>query len=258
MASHATKTSCEYDNEDDFEDPVARCDEMLETLEQSDEVRDPSPFRQDVIEAGALPFRGEHASRLVRVLERFIQASRDSLDFEDRIAAGSAIRQLIAHQTWSAALKSCEELLAARKSTHLPVDLELEVVKMVVRKLAANPEPPISNGEMLVHELNKTIERRATPGFTATEDLRCAAVVLNAILALALLGDVFLGPSAFLGSQCDWTDRGLKADWFRQLIRQRAEGLMQEVARKFPKECQAGRPSERIQRLDELARLAEG
>ena len=76
--------------------------------------------------------------RLSQILWKFILASRDNPNSATLIAVGSAIRKYIAMLNVNR-IGEIAELLETGHRAQLPLDLELEVTKMVYRKFEANP-----------------------------------------------------------------------------------------------------------------------
>ena len=71
-------------------------------------------------------------------LAHFIEEYRDSDDPQDIVAVGSALRKYVATMS-PADLPSVAALLDAGHKAQVPLGLELEICKMVYRKLVANP-----------------------------------------------------------------------------------------------------------------------
>ena len=73
------------------------------------------------------------------MLKRFIEEYRESDDPADLVAVGSAIRNYVATAPVGDALEAAASLLKEQGELEIPIELEVEVTKMLVRKLTANP-----------------------------------------------------------------------------------------------------------------------
>lgn len=233
MADCAATPKSQQEFEDFLDDPAARLQEVLDNL---DRASDRSNASQWVIEAEILPFRGEQASKLAKLLKRYLEEVRDSPDEEDLIAAGCAIRKLIGMESVDSALSFSAELLDRAGQNCLPIELELEVVQMIVRKLTANPAGSAQGNGRLAHVLVRVIQDRAKAAFDS-EDLKPAVVVLNAILGLAMLEP--WGPSRLEEILDGLPLRETKARWFSQLLARRATRLLEDLHARFPGETKA-------------------
>src|SRR5271157_1182952 len=118
-------------------DPELRCEAVVTSLKRHDLGH--KERRKLILEAEVLPFRGRHAAELTPLLKRFIEEYRESDDPADLVAVGSAIRNYVATAPVYDALEASASLLNAEGEMEIPIELEVEVTKMVVRKLTANP-----------------------------------------------------------------------------------------------------------------------
>ena len=118
-------------------DPEPGSRAIIEALERPDLGREER--RKLILEAEVLPFRGQQAAALAPLLRQFIEEYRESNVPADLVAVASAIRNYVATAPTDAAFGAAASLLKAEGRLPLPIDLEVEVAKMVVRKLTANP-----------------------------------------------------------------------------------------------------------------------
>lgn len=181
--------------------------------------------RQLIIDAESLCFTAEEITTLARILREFIEACRDSNDPYDVIAVGSAIRKLIATMAVDD-LSSVALLLETGHRSQLPVDLELEVVKMVVRKLQVHSAQVSDATAQLAARLAELAEAYLNERLVTRE--KYGAIALNAVLALALL------ESSRLDGVIERI-RSLRTNWFRQLVQRRARGLRDEIQTRHSK-----------------------
>jgi len=175
---------------------------------------------QWILDLEGTSFDKSQAGMLEPVLFEFIQSQRNSSDPLDAIAVGSAIRQYVAILDGTE-LGSIATLLEAEHRTPVSLEIELEIAKMVVRKLtavpssSANPFPELADRLMEICRtyLNARLLPRTNYGATA----------LNAILGLTLLAASHL-PELF--EQL----RNLRVVWFKQQIARRTNRLLSEPA----------------------------
>lgn len=91
-----------------------------------------------IIESERIRFPQSTRVELASILETFIRTYRDSSEFEVIVAVGSAIRKYIAVMDVRE-LGSLASLLESGHNGTLSLEMELEVIKMIGRKLAATP-----------------------------------------------------------------------------------------------------------------------
>src|SRR5271165_6265569 len=118
-------------------DPDLTPERVLRELENS-ELSSPERGKL-VIEAELLEFNEDQAASLAKHLRRFIDDCRESNVPSDLVAVASAIRKFVATASTEEAFDYAASLLRASSRAPLSIELELEVTKMVVRKLTANP-----------------------------------------------------------------------------------------------------------------------
>lgn len=174
-----------------------------------------------IIEAEAIRFEPEQSRDLGLVLRAFIGKHRDSGDPQDIVAAASAIRKYVATMQ-PGDLSHVAELLDAGHKASMPLDLELEIGKMILRKLAANPGERIDQFPELESRLAEIVRTYANDRLLPRE--KYGATTLNAVLALVMLDD---GRIPGVVDQL----RLLKAAWFRQLVARQAGKTAAEIRR---------------------------
>ncbi len=176
--------------------------------------------RKLIIEAEALPFDVEQATALLPLLRRFIEEFRGSNVPAGLVAVGSAIRNYVAVAPTDEALEGAASLLRVDGRHALPIELEVETTKMVVRKLTANLPAQRERYCELAIRLEELIDDYTRPRFLARA--QHGAVALNAVLGLVL---------ARRGRDSVVIDkmRTLGVSWFQQLVGRRAALLRAEL-----------------------------
>ncbi len=167
-----------------------------------------------IVEAEVIDFKPEQLGPLNTVLRDFIAECRESNSPDDLVAVSSAIRKCVATLKADEALSYTSQLLEAGPRTPVPLEVELELVKMIVRKLTANPPEPNDSLPELGDRLLEIAKIYLNPRLLVRE--KYGAVTLNAILALVLLRSRHVAEVSQILSE-------LKVPWFRQLVARRAE-----------------------------------
>jgi hypothetical protein len=176
-----------------------------------------------VVEAEALSFKPPQIGELASLLRAFIEERRDSDEPRDIVAVGSAIRKYVATTCFDD-MPSIARLLDAGHKAQVPLSLELEICKMVLRKLVANPCERQYHLPDLETRLADVVHSYVNDRLLPRE--KYGATALNAVLALALLNDQTI-PS--IAAQL-WR---LKAAWFRQLVARQARKTRDDLSRRF-------------------------
>ncbi len=202
----------------EHDDPGSRCQEVLESLGQPNLTHDER--RKLILEAEVLPFRGQEAAALAPLLLRFIETYRESNAPGDLVAVGSAIRNYVATATVDEGFEAAASLLKAQGRTPIPIELEVEVTKMVVRKLTANTPSERDQYPELALRLEELVDAYARPRFLAREKL--GAVALNALLGLVLT-------RSSRDSEVVERMRALGVPWFQQIVARRAAHLRSDL-----------------------------
>jgi hypothetical protein len=180
-----------------------------------------------IIEAEAASFDPQQVSKLNPLLREFVTNYRESNDPADLVAVGAAIRKCVATLSLNDALIFAESLLKESSRTTIPPEVELELVKMVVRKLIANTA---MQAELLPDLADRLFEIASTylkPRLLGRE--KHGAIALNAVLGLVLLRSRHVAEVVQLVS-------ALKVPWFRQLLARRSVRLEDELRSRFPRE----------------------
>lgn len=200
------------------DNPCSSSDTVLRSL--GDCRLDPVQRRRLVIEAEALDLTIDQAAMLTPLLQQFIDDHRDSNDPADLVAVGSAIRTFIAIATPDDAFAYAASLLKAGGRSPLPIELELELAKMVVRKLTARTPETDDPFPELADRLRELVETYLNPRLLGRE--KHGAVALNAVLGLLLARSRHV--PKIIGKV-----RGLGVPWFEQQVARRAERLKAEI-----------------------------
>jgi hypothetical protein len=189
----------------------------------------PVERRRLIIEAEVLPFESAQKADLCAILRGFIEQYRNSQDPIDLVAVGSAIRKLVANLP-SGDMATVVTLLDAGHHVALPVEVELEVTKSIVRKLTADPAPDAQRLMGLSDCLMDLARAYLRDRILLRE--KYAAVALNVVLALLLLGGDYQAELVALL-------RGLRLTWFPELVARRAVRLKKEILRRSSTEAGA-------------------
>jgi hypothetical protein len=207
-------------------------------------LKDPHRSREEhrkaIIEAEIVDFEPGEKRELAALLRNFIERHRDSNVPADLVAVGSAIRRFIASAPTEEAFEFAGTLLTAIGRFPPPIEIELELSKMVVRKLTANP--PIGSGEYpeLAGALLDLALTYLNPRLLARK--KHGAVALDAALGVTLTRD----PRAKLVAERLQT---LGVPWFQTLVAREAYRLGAEIIRRFGD----GRHEELLRALGDLA-----
>ncbi len=192
-------------------DPEASSAVIIAALERPDLAH--AERRRLILEAEVASFRDQEATAIVPLLRQFIEEYRQSSLPADLVAVGSAIRNYVATAPVDEALDTAAHLLEADGRHPLPIALEVEVTKMVVRKLIANLPPERNQYIDLSLRLDELVDDYARPRFLARE--KHGAVALNAVLGLVLTRS---GRDPVVVERM----RTLDAPWFQQILGRRA------------------------------------
>jgi hypothetical protein len=191
----------------------------------------PEERRRLIIEAEALDFEPHQLERLAVALSGFISGYRGSNDPADLVAVGAAIRKYIATMKVDEVLPCAAQFLEAGPRGSVPPEVELELTKMVVRKLTANPP---GEEDFLPELADRLFEIAATylnPRLLARE--KYGAIALNAILGLILLRSRHEAGILRLVSD-------LQVPWFKQSLSRRAGRIQHELKERHPAQSVEG------------------
>ena len=186
--------------------------------------RAPSPEERRclIIDAEVLDFEPHQLERLDVALSGFISACRhrSGNDPADLVAAGAAIRKYVATMGVDEGLPYVARLLEAGPEVLVPLEIELEATKMVVRKLTANPPRGDDTFPDLADRLVEMARAYLNPRLLTRE--KYGAISLNSILGLVLLRSRHVADVLRLLS-------GLDVPWFKKSLAQRAGRIGHEL-----------------------------
>lgn len=203
--------------------------------------------RRAVIESEVIFFPPGSVETLSRLLYQFVQQHRDSDNQEDIVAVGCAIRKYMAVMS-QGDLSHLAVLLDAQHNATIPIEVELEIAKTLVRKLSqAPPEKPDSEPR-LADRLYEIVELYLNPRLLARD--KFAAVALNTILSLCLLRSAY-------ADKVKQSLQALPVSWFSELVLRRASQVQETLQKAFSVE-QAARYGEQLISLSKESALCDG
>ncbi|NUN97751.1 MAG: hypothetical protein HUU16_16435 [Candidatus Omnitrophica bacterium] len=138
--------------------------------------------RRLILAAEEMDFTGEQRMELLPLLRGFIEEFRDSNERDDLIAVGSAIRNYVALMDVSQ-IGALASVLEPGHRAVIPQEIELEIVKMVARKFAANPPAAPEPEPELATRLMELAEAYLNPRVLPRG--RFSAIALLALQGLA-------------------------------------------------------------------------
>jgi hypothetical protein len=166
------------------------------------------------------------SAELKPLLRTYVERFRDSKDPADLVAVGSAVRKYVALLDEDE-IASIGFLLEAGHRAAVSPEIELEVAKMVLRKLSAtlpeqaDPYPEL--GERLMELARTYLNARLLPR------PHLGATALNSVLGLVLLRSRYLAEVYGILSK-------LRLEWFKQQLARRAGKLFDDLSVRFPAE----------------------
>lgn len=178
--------------------------------------------RKHILAAEVLDFNGSEREELCPLLHAFAMTYRDSNVAEDLVAVGAAIRKLVAYLP-SESLGSLADLLTTGRRAYLPLEVELEVAKTILRKLSTHPPATNDSEPVLADRLMDVASTYLNPRLLARE--KHGATALNAMLSLMLLR------SPHVAEMIDLVRRAA-TDWFTQLACRRTARLLEDLRRR--------------------------
>ena len=137
-----------------------------------------------IIESERIRFPQSTREELASILETFIRTYRDSSEFDVIVAVGSAIRKYIAVMDVRE-LGSLASLLESGHNGTLSLEMELEVIKMIGRKLAARPPTTDDQEPILASQLARIASDYLRPS-TISKD-KFSTVAMLSLEALAAM-----------------------------------------------------------------------
>lgn len=177
--------------------------------------------RAAVLDAEVLAFDVVDSAELCALLRAFVLKFRTSDVFEDLVAVGSGIRKLVAYLAVED-LGSLAEILEPGPGSRIPIDLELEVAKTIVRRLTASP-PAVDDPEPVLGDRLFDIARTFIDARVLGRE-KCGATALNAALALMLLRSPHAAKIASLVHEAG-------TRWFTDMLCRRATQIQHELRR---------------------------
>jgi hypothetical protein len=209
---------------------------LLSKIESESSTREEK--RKAVIDCEVTAFPQEQVGTLNRLLRRFIEQYRISEDHEDLVAVGAAIRKYVATMSRED-ISDLAILLDAEHNASVPIEVELEVTKTLVRRLVMTPPQEPDSEPRLADRLREVAITYLSPRLLSRD--KVAAVALNAILSLCLLR------SPHINDVCHALNR-MSVSWFAELVLRRASQVRKIIFDKFPL-TQADRYSEQLTAL---------
>ncbi len=180
--------------------------------------------RQLICLAEVLRFEPAQAAILRSLLRQYVDQYHDPRDKDEEVVVASAIRKFVSSLPVTDLLECQDWLKIERK---MPAPLELEVVKMITRKLTATlPEDvgylgPI--GDLLIDLVRSYLNPRVL------SKRFFGATVLESSLSLALSRSPYLPElTRLLRSPC--------VDWLQTLVARQARVLKSKLDQRFPGE----------------------
>lgn len=179
-------------------------------------VEDVVQYRQLIIESEAASFSTDGARELRSFLVAFVAKYRHSTNEDDQIAVGSAIRKYIA----TIPVEELASVLDLLGNKPVLIDVELEVVKMVVRKLTARPLENTDAMSDLSIRLYEIADAYLNGQFI--ERKKFGTVALNCVIAIILLGHQF-------SNEIQQRIVALESIWFKDAVRRRCRAICDEL-----------------------------
>ena len=181
-------------------------------------------LRKAILEAEVGSFDADQANFLKPLLRRYIEENRDSADPTNLVAVASAIRKYVGI-LGQEEISSVGFVLEAGHRAPVQPELELEVTKMLVRKLSAVLPRESNSFPELGSQLMDLARTYLNPRLLPRQ--HHGAIALNSVLAVTLLR------THGLEELIDILGR-LPLPWFKQLVIRRAKMLEQDLAHRFP------------------------
>lgn len=188
-------------------------------------------LRRFILQAEVVAFDPEQAKTLKPILRQCIEQYRDSTDSVDLTAVAAAIRKYVA-LLGRDEISSVGFILDAGHRALVPPEIELEVTKMVVRKLCAVLPQEADGFPELGRQLMDLARTYLNPRLLPRPHY--GAIALNSVLGLVLLDDRYLG-------ELFQVLRELRVPWFEQLLIRRAETLKQDLVHRSENEIRRQR-----------------
>ncbi|MCH7960102.1 MAG: hypothetical protein IID08_08225 [Candidatus Hydrogenedentes bacterium] len=201
------------------EDVALSASELLTRLSGADT---PSQERRQLVcEAELIIFPEEERRALLTELWQYIQDFRDSNDCDELAAVGAAIRKYIAIIPMDE-MGELAELLEPGHRAPLPVQLELEVAKMVYRNFEVHPPKQPDPHPNLGECLWAMAQDYVNPRFLS-RDKYSSAVASQAIEALIAMQSAHSEDAWRAALTCPY-------DWFREVVSDDLDELRRQWA----------------------------
>lgn len=182
--------------------------------------------RQAVLQAEVLAFSGNDREEISSSLREFILEHRDSNVPQDLVAVGAAVRKMVAYLPLED-IGTLTELLTPSARVSIPLEVELEVAKTVMRKLTAHP-PAVDDSEPeLADRLMDVARTYLNPRLLPRE--KHGATALNAVLSLLLLRSQH-------STEIIGLVQATPAPWFTQLMCRRVGRLLADLRHRLTDE----------------------
>lgn len=214
-------------------------EEVLRILASSD--LDALKRRQLILAAEGLRFDVDQIGLLEPILRLYVDRHLNSEIREEQVAVASGIRKLIAMLPVTQ-LSRCEDWLKIERKT--PPPLEMEVVKMITRKLTASLPEDTGHLKSINDQLIDLLRSYLNPRTLSKRFF--GATALEASLSLALLRSQHLNDALEVL-------RSLRVNWFRATVARQARVTRTDLERRFP----GGRSANARRCLTDLTAAAE-
>jgi hypothetical protein len=161
---------------------------------------------------------------LLPILWQYILAHRNSNNRDDLIATGAAVRKYIAIMP----MDRMGELAVLLESGHrlpLPIDLEIEVAKMVFRNFEVHPPVAVDTQPELAKRLWEMVQAYVNPRILLRDKHSAAASL--AIEAIVAMRSSLAVEACQAAAQCPYR-------WFAELVSDDLNDLGEKWSRKSP------------------------
>lgn len=169
-------------------------------------------------------FKRTQQEVLLPILWQYILAHRDSNNRDDLVATGAAIRKYIAIMP----MDRIGELAVLLESGHrapLPIDLEIEVAKMVFRNFEVHPPVAVDTHPELAQRLWEMVQAYVNPRILLRDKHSAAASL--AIEAIVAMRSSLAFEACQAAAQCSYR-------WFAELVSDDLDDLHEKWSCKSP------------------------
>lgn len=207
-----------FDANIDLDDVSA--DSLLKQL--TNVVTPPSPDLICLVEVTR--FEQSQHEVLLPLLWQYILAHRDSNDREQLGATGAAIRKYIAIMPMDQ-MGELTVLLEAGHRSPLPIDLEIEIAKMILRNFEVHPPAAIDTQPELAQQLREMVQAYVNPRILLRSKHSAAASV--AIEAIVAMRSSLAAEALQAAVSCPY-------GWFAELVSDNLDELREKWKRNNP------------------------